>query len=164
MPSPRILMPALAPLGGAAWAAACGDGTTEPPAPVPPQPTPVPPRPTTVTVTPATAELTALGATVQLSAEVRDQNGNAMTGAAVTWSSGNASVATVDGAALATAAGNGTATNRGGCGRGIRRRDRDRGPTQSRKPGSRPASERRRSSLESCLLPRPHRNTAGKQR
>ena len=56
MPSPRILMPALAPLGGAAWAAACGDGTTEPPAPVPPQPTPVPPRPTTVTVTPATAE------------------------------------------------------------------------------------------------------------
>lgn len=52
-----------------------------------PQP-PDPPRPTVVGVTPATAELTALGATTQLAAEVRDQNGRVMGGASVTWSSG----------------------------------------------------------------------------
>ncbi len=81
----------------------CGDGATEPP--------PLdPPRPTTVTVTPAAVELNALGATEQLTAEVRDQNGQPMAGAAVTWSSSDASVATVDAQGLATAAGNGTAT------------------------------------------------------
>ena len=88
-----------------AWAAACGDGGTEPSAPPPD-----PPRPTTVTVTPATAELTALGETVQLRAEVRDQNGQAMAGASVTWASGSAAVATVSAAGLVAAAGNGTAT------------------------------------------------------
>ena len=87
----------------AAWIVACGDGTTDPPPPDPP-------RATTVTVTPATAELTALGATVRLSANVSDQNGQAMAGATVAWSSSDASVATVDGAGLVTAAGNGAAT------------------------------------------------------
>ena len=86
----------------ALWASACGDGSTEPP--------PDPPRPTTVTVTPATAELTALDATVQLNAQVLDQNGQVMAAAAVTWSSGDASVAAVDGAGLVTAAANGAAT------------------------------------------------------
>ena len=81
----------------------CGDGAIEPPPPDPP-------RPTTVTVTPATTQLAALGATVQLSAEVRDQNGQVMAGAAVTWSSSDPSVATVDAQGLVTAAGNGTAT------------------------------------------------------
>ncbi len=80
----------------------CGDGGTEPPPPDPP-------RPTAVTVTPATAELAALGETVQLRAEVRDQNGQAMAGAAVAWSSSAASVAAVDAAGLVTAAGNGMA-------------------------------------------------------
>ena len=84
---------------------ACGDGTTDPP---PPEPDP--PRATTVTVTPATAELTALGATVRLSASVRDQNGQAMAEAAVEWSSSDASVATVDAEGLVTAVGNGAAT------------------------------------------------------
>ena len=70
-----------------AWAAACGDGGTEPPAPPPD-----PPRATTVTVSPSTAELTALGETVQLRAEVRDQNGQVMSGAAVTWTSSSAAV------------------------------------------------------------------------
>ena len=51
-----------------------------------------------------------MGATEQLTAEVRDQNGQAMAGAAVTWSSGSATVATVGGSGLVTAAGNGTAT------------------------------------------------------
>ena len=88
-----------------AWAAACGDGGTGPPAP-PPEPS----RPTTITVSPATAELTALGETVQLQAEVRDQNGQVMAGAVVTWATSSAAVATVSAAGLVTATGNGTAT------------------------------------------------------
>ena len=79
---------------------ACGDGT-EPPDP---------PRPATVTVSPATAELTALAATVQLMAEVLDQYGQVMAGAAVTWTSSGAAVATADASGLVTAADNGTAT------------------------------------------------------
>ncbi len=65
--------------------------------------------PTTVNVTPGTAELAALGATVRLSAEVRDQAGGAMPGAAVSWASGDAAVATVDASGLVTAVANGTA-------------------------------------------------------
>ena len=83
----------------------CGDGEN-PAAP----PTPEPARPTTVTVSPATHELTALGITVQLSAEVRDQNARVMGGATVTWTSSASSMATVDASGLVTAAGNGTAT------------------------------------------------------
>ena len=86
----------------ALWALSCGDGTTDPP--------PDPPRPTTVTVSPATAELTALDATVQLRAQVLDQYGQVMAGAAVSWSSGDASVASVDASGLVTAAGNGAVT------------------------------------------------------
>ena len=99
----RIFVFVAATLSAAVWAYACGDGTTEPP-------TPDPPRPTTVTVSPATAQLAALGATVQLSAEVRDQNGQAMAGAAVSWASSAAAVATVSSTGLVTAVGNGTAT------------------------------------------------------
>ncbi|WP_420634967.1 Ig-like domain-containing protein [Candidatus Palauibacter sp.] len=95
----------VAVLSATLWAYACGDGATEPPTP-PPDPL----RPTSVMVTPATAQLGAMGATVQLIAEVRDQNGQAMAGAAVTWASGSAAVATVSGSGLVTAAGNGTAT------------------------------------------------------
>ena len=83
----------------------CGDGDS---ATAPP--TPEPARPTTVTVSPATHELTALGITVQLSAEVRDQNARVMAGATVTWTSSASSMATVDASGLVTAAGNGTAT------------------------------------------------------
>ncbi len=86
-----------------ALAYACGGDTTQPPPPDPP-------RPTTVSVSPATSELTALGATVQLSAEVRDQSGNVMGGAALTWVSSTAAVATVSASGLVTAAGNGTST------------------------------------------------------
>lgn len=92
-------------MASVAGASACGDGATEL-SPVASDP----PRATKVSVTPATAEMTALGATVQLAADVRDQNGNAMAGAAVSWSSGAAAVATVSAAGLVTAAGNGTAT------------------------------------------------------
>ena len=81
----------------------CGGGATDPPAPADR------PRAAEVTITPVAAELTALGETIRFSARVRDQNGQVMAGATVSWSSGNTSVATVDGSGLATAVGNGTA-------------------------------------------------------
>ena len=56
------------------------------------------------------AALSAVGATVQLAATVRDQDGNAMAGASVTWASSANAVATVSASGLVTAAGNGTAT------------------------------------------------------
>ena len=104
MKTPRIFIMTSILLGGVAWAAGCGDDTTEPPPP------PEPARPASIVVTPATAELTALGETVQLSAEVRDQNGQVMDGVTVTWASSAAGVAKVDAAGLVTAAANGTAT------------------------------------------------------
>ena len=105
MHSRRILGVAAVGLCAAVWTYACGDGVTEPPTPPPD-----PPRPATVAVAPATVRLTALGATEQLTVEVRDQNGNAMAGAAVSWASSSAAVATVSASGLVTAAGNGTAT------------------------------------------------------
>ena len=84
------------------WAYACGDGTTEPP--------PYFPEPATITVSPATAELTALGATVQLSAEIRDQNGAVMAGATATWASSDGAAATVNASGLVMAVSNGSAT------------------------------------------------------
>ena len=89
-------------LSVALWAVACGDGAVEPP--------PDAPRPTTVTVTPASAVLSALGATVQLSAEVRDQNSQVMADVALVWASSDASVATVDASGLVTAVADGAAT------------------------------------------------------
>ena len=71
----RTIIRLSAVLASLALGWACGgDSTTAPP-------TPEPARPTTVTVSPATHELTALGTTVQLSAEVRDQNARVMAGA-----------------------------------------------------------------------------------
>ena len=101
----RATVLATTALLAAVLAHACGDGAVEPQ-----PPPPDPPRPTTVTVTPATATLTALGATVQLAAEVRDQNGQVMAGAVVAWTSSDASVATVAPSGLVTAVGNGAAT------------------------------------------------------
>ena len=74
-----------------------------------PEPVSDPPRPTTITVSPFATELTTLGATVQLTAEVRDQNARVMTGVTVTWRSSDTSVATVDQAGLVTAISTGTA-------------------------------------------------------
>ena len=98
----RLLLFVSALVSVTLWASACGDGTTEPP--------PDPPRPTTVKVSPAATELVALGATVQLSAEVQDQNGQVMAGATVTWASSAAAVATVDASGLVTAVADGSAT------------------------------------------------------
>ncbi len=69
-----------------------------------------PPVATTLTVSPATARLEAPGQTVQLAAEVRDQNGNPMTGVALAWTSDAPAVAAVDGDGLVTAVGDGAAT------------------------------------------------------
>ena len=96
-------IPAMAVAGIAMLVLSCGDGAVEPP----PPPAPVA---TTVTVNPGSAALSALGATARFTAEVRDQNGQAMAGAAVAWASSNASVATVDASGVATAAANGSAT------------------------------------------------------
>ena len=82
--------------------AACGEGTTAPSL--------GPPRATTITVSPATAGLAAVGTTVQLSAQVLDQNGQVMAGTAVDWASSAATVATVSASGLVTAVANGTAT------------------------------------------------------
>ena len=102
MPSRRTIIQVCAIL---TLLAACG-GDKSPTAP----PTPEPARPATVTVSPATAELTVLGTTVQLRAEVRDQNGRVMAGATVTWSSSSTAVVLVDASGLVAAVGNGTAT------------------------------------------------------
>ncbi|MDE2866443.1 MAG: Ig-like domain-containing protein [Gemmatimonadota bacterium] len=104
MSHPRKSILAGAVLAGVAWVVGCGDGTTDPARP------PEIPVPATITVSPASAELTAVGETVQLSAEVRDQNGRVMSRAAVTWVSVSNAVARVDAAGLVTAVGNGTST------------------------------------------------------
>ena len=80
--------------------AACSDSGTEPDAS----------RPTAISLTPQTAELSALGETVQLSAQVRDQNGQAMASASVSWASSAPAIATVDASGLVTAVSNGMAT------------------------------------------------------
>ncbi|MDE0232805.1 MAG: Ig-like domain-containing protein [bacterium] len=93
----------LAGTAGAVWMSSCGDGAVEPP----PPPAPVA---TTVTVNPGSAALSALGETARFTADVRDQNGQVMAGAAIAWASSDASVATVGASGVATAAANGSAT------------------------------------------------------
>lgn len=80
---------------------ACGGDTPAAPAPVA----------TTIIVSPQATVLSAIDETQQFTAEVRDQNGSPMAGAAVTWSTSTAAVAAVDGSTgLATATGTGNAT------------------------------------------------------
>ncbi|HSH75864.1 MAG TPA: leucine-rich repeat domain-containing protein, partial [Longimicrobiales bacterium] len=61
-------------------------------------------------VTPASVSFDALGATQQLSATVLDQNGSAMTGASVSWTTSDPAAATVSSAGLVTTVANGAAT------------------------------------------------------
>ena len=100
----RTIIRLLAVLAAAALAKGCGDGDG------PIEPPPDTPRPATVAVTPASAVLSALGATVQLQAEVRDQNGEVLTDISVAWASDSPQVATVDGSGLVTAVAEGSAT------------------------------------------------------
>ena len=93
--------------------AACGKDSptkTESPTttPAPPPPPPVQSVPTRIVITPSLVALTSIGQTRQLTAVVRDQHGQAMSSASVTWSSGNESVATVSAEGLVTAVGNGS--------------------------------------------------------
>ena len=104
----RLMIPALVVGGIALLVLSCGDDGVGP-APPPPPPPPAPVA-TTVTVNPGSASFTALGETVRFTAEVRDQSGQVMAGAAVAWASSDASVATADASGQVTSAGNGTAT------------------------------------------------------
>ena len=105
----RLFSLVAATLSTALWAYACGDGTAEPPPPDPP-------RPTVVWVAPELTRLSALGATVQLRAQVRDQRARLMTDVSISWSSDDASVASVDGSGLVTAIADGAATITGTAG------------------------------------------------
>jgi len=68
------------------------------------------PVPTTVTIAPGAVTLSALGASQPLTATVRDQNNNVMTGQGITWASNNTPAVTVSLAGVVTAVANGTAT------------------------------------------------------
>ena len=68
-----------------------------------------PPVVTTVTVAPSTASI-AVGATVALSATVKDAQGNVMTGQTITWSTSNAAAATVNSSGVVTGVAGGSAT------------------------------------------------------
>ena len=67
------------------------------------------PVPTRITIAPTSHTLEMIGATVQLTATVRDQRNNIMSGQSITWSSGDDAVATVSGAGIVTAVSNGMA-------------------------------------------------------
>ena len=93
--------------------AGCGGGDSGPTSPTPSTPTPPPAPPpapvaTSITVTPSSHTLATIGATIQLTATVRDQNNNPMTGQTVNWTSANTAVATVSGTGMVKAVSNGT--------------------------------------------------------
>ena len=81
-----------------------GEESTGPPPGVRPEA----PRATSISITPAISVLNALGDTVRLHAEVRDQTGRTMAGASIAWTSSDPLVATVSEAGMVTAAGNGS--------------------------------------------------------
>ena len=95
---------ALALLAAAGVATCSGDDTG------PVEPPPLPPTPTSITISPASANLYSLSEQVPFTATVFDQYGQVMAGVATTWASSDASVATVSGAGLVTAVGNGSAS------------------------------------------------------
>ena len=66
-------------------------------------------RPTRIDVSPSADTLFAIGDTVQLTAQPRDANGNAVPEVIVEWSSADEAVATVDSVGLVTATGSGSA-------------------------------------------------------
>lgn len=69
----------------------------------------LPPPVASVTVTPAQASI-ATGASVQLTATLKDASGNTLTGRTVSWASSNGAIATVDATGLVVGQGAGTAT------------------------------------------------------
>ncbi len=94
---------------------ACGDGgtgpTVSPTTPTTPTPTPTPTLvATSITLSATSLSLFSSGATTQLTATVKDQNGATMASATVTWATSADTVATVSSAGLVTAVAAGTAT------------------------------------------------------
>jgi uncharacterized protein YjdB len=87
----------IARAGGKADTASVNVGTTPPPSPV-----------ASVTITPGSAAGN-VGDAAQFSATVKDSAGNVLTGQAVTWSSSNTAVVTVNSTGYATGVGGGTA-------------------------------------------------------
>lgn len=65
--------------------------------------------PSEITLSPNSVSLAAIGETRQLSATVRDQNGDPLSGVSVTWSSSNPAVASVTATGVVTAHTNGSA-------------------------------------------------------
>jgi hypothetical protein len=96
---PPSVRAAVVLVGVSVLVSACSEGTTEPDVPAP----------STIAVSQTALGFGALGDTVRLSATVRDQNGDVLAGTPVTWSSSDASVATVSASGLVTSAGNGDA-------------------------------------------------------
>jgi hypothetical protein len=64
--------------------------------------------PQTITISPSSLDFSVKSATQQLTATVKDQNGNAIANAIVTWSTGDTGVAKVSASGLVTSGGNGT--------------------------------------------------------
>ncbi len=91
----------------AAATATCGDSG------------PPPPSPTSINMFPASANFDALGDTRNFLAAVRDQNGVAMDGTPVTWSSSNPAVVSVDANGRSTAVSNGSAVIRATAGEAV---------------------------------------------
>lgn len=91
--------------------AACGDsgdsGTTPTTTTTSPTTTSVA---TSVTLSPTTLNFSTIGATLQITATVTDQDGSTMSDASVTWSTSSASIATVSSSGLVTAVAAGNAT------------------------------------------------------
>jgi len=95
---PRILRFACAAVALSVVVNGCSGGGTEPARVA-----------TSVVITPPTASFTAIGQTQQFAAVVKDQHGDTLVNAGVTWSSGNAAVVSISSSGLATAVANGTA-------------------------------------------------------
>ena len=90
--------------------ATCGkDSPTKPQAPEPTPPPPPAPVATRIDISPSSAAFDAVGRTIQLNANVLDQNNAPIVNAVVTWTSNNPTVATVNARGLVKAEGNGTA-------------------------------------------------------
>lgn len=100
----RMIRSGFALLGTALLLAACGGDDGSGPTPDDD------PVLTSVGVSPTTGTLVSLGATTQLAAAPRDENGAAFSGASVSWSSSAGGVADVNASGLVTAVAEGTAT------------------------------------------------------
>lgn len=85
---------------------ACGGESNSPTAP----PTPPTPVATSVMLSVTSLSFSFLGETSALTATVRNQDGQTMNGAAVTWATSSSSVATVSSTGLVTSVADGTAT------------------------------------------------------